>query len=77
MYRTINLKTLTAGCLHTAVLCLCLSPLSGCAESEPEVGASTNDIQSYLAENPDALEQPEDQPTDESATFEAGAGDTE
>ena len=50
--------------------------LVGCGGEggDPEPNTSTNDIQAFLDENPDAVEKPEDVPADESEVFAAGDG---
>lgn len=48
-----------------------MTALTGCSEPTNEVQGSTNEIQDYLKNNPDAVEKPEDQaPSDESEMFQ-------
>ncbi len=46
--------------------------MSGCSSSENQSGASTNEIQQYIQNNPDKIARPEDSPANEQAEFEAG-----
>ena len=49
-----------------------LASLVGCSQPETETGASSNEIERFIQENPDLVARPEDTPASEADEFAAG-----